>query len=487
MDHSSPTATTPPPAAHRSYAVELRPPEEAAPPSAPAIHARERRPVLVVGGGMGGIAAATALTERDEAVVLLEGAPHLGGRARSWRDETTGDVVDNGQHLFMGCYRGVEALLDRVQVPAAARPRFQPMLRVPFIDCDAQQRRSELRLPAWPAPLHLLGGLRLFDAIDPRDRLGALRLAPALLGLTPPSDDLTVDQWLRAHGQSAKVRRALWTPITLAALNEEPAVASAALLSRVLREAFAFGRRDSALGAAPVGLSELYVDPAVRWLRERGAVVHAGAPVSKLLLQGELVAGVELANGDVIEAKSTVLAAPPRAVCRLVEPAQRVRAGWPQLDALQTSPIVSVHLWLDHVVDIGYDFVALLGSPAHWVFDRNRLVGTSAPRTTALSLVISAGRDVAKLERDELLALGLQEIQRAFPAARTARLVHGLAIREKQATLSPAASAYRLRPPVTTPLRGLFVAGDWTATGLPATLEGAARSGHEAAHAVLRA
>jgi squalene-associated FAD-dependent desaturase len=421
--------------------------------------------VVVVGGGFAGLAAATRLADSGHHVTLLERRPILGGRAYSIVDEETGVRVDNGQHLFMGCYRATRAFLARI----GSKLDFDRDLD---LSLDDNGTRVRLRSLALPPPFHMLGGLFALGGL--RDRLSLLKLAASLklptARIPEPSDWETVDAWLDRMGQSAEARRRLWHPLAVATLNDDPRTASAKMLGAVVREALLGSREDARLGVARVGLSELYVDHAARFLAARQAKVHLGAPVEQIVVAGAggdaVARGVRLKSGEEIGADAVIAAVPPAALLSLIP--DSIRAGEPyfeHLPRLSSSPIVSVHLWLDRrLLDV--EMLGLCGGRMHWVFDRG----------THLSLVASAARDLIELPPDEIVALAARELRRFG----SFELVRSRVLKERDATIAHAAGSEIYRPRPRSPVAGLFLAGDFVRTGLPATIESAVRSADEA-------
>ncbi|HEY2746463.1 MAG TPA: FAD-dependent oxidoreductase, partial [Polyangia bacterium] len=294
--------------------------------------------VVVVGGGFAGLGAATRLVEAGARVTLLEKRAQLGGRAYSVVDESTGDLVDNGQHLFMGCYRATRAFLARIGT--ADKLAFQPRLELAFVDA-ATGKRSRLAAGTFGLP-----------SLPWRDRLALLKVAAAIKlpsRLLPPAADWeTIDGWLDRLGQSAAARRAFFHPLALAALNDDPRTASAKIFEAVLREAFVGG--DARIGVASVGLSDLYVDDARAWLQARGATVRLGAAVERVIVEDGVARGVALRGGEKIATDAVIAACPPAALIGLVdEQLRQAKPWWAGLATLQTSPIVSLHLWMDRL------------------------------------------------------------------------------------------------------------------------------------------
>jgi zeta-carotene desaturase len=439
--------------------------------------------VAVIGAGVAGLAAASALAERCKRVIVLEARGELGGRATAFRDRGTGELVDNGQHVLFGCYHETFALLRRVG--AEANVRVQPSLRVGYLDADG--RRSELRCPDWPAPLHLLGGIFGWDALSLREKLGTLRIAPDLRQsrfrlqpeATRPSVE-TVSEWLDRRGQRGRIREWLWEPLAIAALNESPADAAAAPFVTVLARMFSGARTNASMALPAVPLHEMYALPARRYIEGNGGEVRVNA-LARVRIENGRVAGVDV-RGEPIPARAVIAAVPWFALETLftgdVAPLAPLLAN---AAAMTAKPIVTVNLWYDRLVMPNDDeFVGLPGRQMQWVFDKRRVFGESASH---LSLVASGADALAPQPADALVALAAREVAGAIPGARDARLVRGTVVREKRATFS-VAPGQPPRPPVTTPVDGLWIAGDWIDTGLPATIESAAMAGHRAAAAI---
>jgi zeta-carotene desaturase len=442
--------------------------------------------VLIIGGGFAGLAAGVGLSKAGRRVRLIEQRRYLGGRAFSFRDSHTGAVVDNGQHIMMGCYHATQEFLK--EIGTLDRIVFQPRLSVPFL--DASGRLTALRCPSLPAPWHLLAGICLSGAFDLRQKLEVLRLGYAFDSGQHTKNGfqrLTVEEWLRSLGQSEALRRNFWDLLCIAALNEDPRIASAVLFERVLRLALFTSTSDSRLGLARLGLSDCYTQADAAYIAARGGRVETGRRVSEFLISGlgaRLVCeGVRLADGEVIQAGAVLSTVPSFQLGRLLPPdLLRSEPFFYAVTALRPAPIISVNLWFDRPVT-GLDFVGLRGTTVQWLFNKGKIFGCGEGY---VSLVLSGAHRHIQLSRNELLALALRELGDLLPVVRQARLQHSLIIKERFATFSPRVDVEAIRPPSPTPVQGLYLAGDWTATGLPATIEGAVKSGYTAAAAILR-
>ena len=440
---------------------------------------------IVIGGGVAGLASASALADRGARVIVVEARPSLGGRASSYTDPVTHEPVDNGQHILMGCYRESFAFLRRIG--AASLVRVQPSLEVPSIDTNGTY--SVLACPPLPSPWHLLGGVIEWEALGWRDRLSVLRLGPVIrteqrrlegqsarLAASPGE---TVENWLIRNGQSQRLRDMLWEPLALAALNQPPREAGAASFVRVLAEMFGPEPSAASIAFPTVPLGAMYAEPARRHIESRGGQVRTDAPARVLVEHGR-AAGVRLRGGEEIRAASVVSAVPWFALGRLFDAIPAELAGLVSAASRMGSyPIVTVNLWLDRRV-LPAPFVGLPGRSMQWVFDRGTMTSGAASH---LSLVSSGAAGIVGQGNETLVALAWRELRDALPAARAAVVRRALVVRERRATFS-LAPGQPARPTTTTPVAGLYLAGDWTDTGLPGTIESAAASGHLAAAAV---
>jgi len=441
--------------------------------------------VLIIGGGLAGLAAGVALAEAGCRVRLLEQKPYLGGRARSFRDAATGSMVDNGQHLFMGCYHSTLKFFGAIGTSQTVT--FEPRLRVRFLGPD--QKITELHCPALPSPWHLLSGVFLSNSFSFREKIDVVRMGRALRAAKGAADNpgvagrLTVEEWLSSLGQSESLRRNFWDLLCIAAMNEDPRIASALLFERVLRLALFSSALDSRLGIPRKGLSECYTDAAAAAITERGGTVELRRDVRSLLVSGGACRGVKLADGTVIEAQTVLSAVPWHVLPGLLAPdAVHSEPFFSRVLRLRPAPIISLYLWFDHpVTDL--EFVGLRGTTIQWLFNKGKVLGTNE---NYVSLVLSGAHEHVARSKEDLRDMALQELRSLLPGMRDARLTHSLVIKERFATFSPCVGVDALRPPAVTPVRGLYLAGDWTATALPATIEGAVQSGYTAAEAILR-
>jgi zeta-carotene desaturase len=437
------------------------------------------KPVVIVGAGLSGLAAGVALASRGVFVRILEQRPHAGGRAYSFRDRTTGDMIDNGQHLLIAGYVRTRAYLETI-----GSAHLLEIQRTPELVFHHPRRGLlRFRIPALPSPLHLIAGVMASDLFGIGDKFGVLRAGASLAracgtGAGVPGT-WTVEQWLDRERASPEARTRFWHPLAVSIMNERPETASARVFLRSLREAFFSHPAGAALAVPRVGLSELLVNPAEAYIRARGGDVRVGADVAELLEGRSGVTGVRTRDGVVHGASSVILAGPSSAAARLMPSSCREGFHLRDISAAAASPILCIHLWYKHAVS-PHAVLGVLGRKVQWVFRHARVHTAGSAEGERLSLVISAGYEEAGLKNEALINAGIEDCVAIFGEV-ARRPYHAVVIREKRATFSLSPSVEAERPAAQTPVSNLFLAGDWTATGLPATVEGAIRSGEAAA------
>jgi squalene-associated FAD-dependent desaturase len=426
--------------------------------------------VIVIGGGFAGLSAATALAEKGIRVLVLEARRSLGGRASAFIDPATGERVDNGQHVLTGAYRETFRFLRRIGTEAHVY--LQPGLAVDFIDRGG--RTSRLACPAIPAPLHLLVGALRWDAIGWRDRLALARLRTGGRRGNPRA---TVREWLEWHGQTLRLIELLWEPLAVASLNQSIDEAAGEMFGQVLRRTFTAERKDSSLGLALRALDELYAIPSKAYIEQSGGEVRANAVAR---VRADYAASVRVKD-EILHPRAVICATAWYSLPALFENRPPALASLIQAaESTDASPIVTINLWFDRSVTSS-TFVGLPGRSMQWVFDKRALFGES---TSHVSLVSSGASALLNQSNQELIDLALNELKAAMPPVRAATLRRAVVVREKRATFS-VAPGQPARPGTGTAVPGLFLAGDWIDTGLPATIESAVISGHAAAAAVI--
>ena len=431
---------------------------------------------MVIGGGLAGIAAACSLADRGVPVTLLEKRPYLGGRAFSFPDAETGRHIDNGQHIYLGCCTAYTGLLQRLGV--FDRTTLQPRMRAVVVNRDG--KRGELNAaPLLPSPLHLLPSFLTYPHLSLREKL---RAATAMLSIlrtdrTRHRDTLEAESfrdWLARHRQSERAITALWDLLTLPVFNDTVDAVSAYMGLMFFQDGMLAGRHSADIGVSRVGLTELVGDAARRYIEDRGGQVLTGQNVTGIGMEDGAVTGVT-AGGDFMPADAIVTAVPWDALPRLLPPDIASVANVAAAETLEWAPIINVHVWYDRPI-IDEPFLAVLDSPLQWVFNRTHIQGSSEPGQH-LCISVSGAWQYASMGRDALREVFLNEMARVFPTAAEATVERFLVVKQVNATFRCTPGAQSLRPSQGTPIPGLTLAGDWTQTGWPATMESAVRSG----------
>jgi squalene-associated FAD-dependent desaturase len=434
----------------------------------------------VIGGGLAGITAAIALAESGADVTLLEARPRLGGATCSFSRD--GLTVDTGQHIFLGCCTAYRGLLDRLGMTehATVQGRFDVTVLAP--GANGRPRKARLRRTALPGPLHMLPALGRYPFLSLAERAKVARPALAMRFVDPAdptADTQRFGDWLVRRGQSERTRRALWDLFSVSALNIAGDDASLALAAVVVKTGL-LGKNNAAdIGVPTLPLGELHGDAGGNLLAKLGARVMMGTKVAAIEPSGTGYR-IQLAQGEPLAADAVVLAVPHEKAAPLIPagalPEQTV-AGWAGLGA---SPIVNVHVIYDRPV-MELPFVAAIDSPVQWVFDRTRISGLDQPGHQYLAISLSAADQYADTPVAELQEQFVPALAELFPAARDAEVTEFFVTRERRATFRQTPGSGALRPKAATARPGLVLAGAWTDTGWPDTMEGAVRSGLAAA------
>ena len=461
------------------------------PPHAPPKGGR----VVIVGGGLSGITAAIALAESGADVTLLEARPRLGGATCSFSRD--GLTVDTGQHIFLGCCSAYRGLLDKLGMAGHApmQDRFDVTVLAP--GTSGQPRKARLRRNALPGPLHMLPALGRYPFLSLTERMAVSRPALAMRRVDPAdpaTDRQRFGDWLSARGQTERSRRMLWDLFSVSSLNIAGDDASLALAAVVVKTGL-LGKNNAAdIGVPALPLGELHGDAGATLLGKLGARVSLGAKVSAIEYGAIEYGATEPQDGggylvrladEELAADAVVLAVPHEKAASLMPPGalpEQTVAAWAGLGA---SPIVNVHVIYDRPV-MDLPFVAAVDSPVQWVFDRTRISGLSAskhgrPGHQYLAISLSAADQYADTPVAQLQEQFVPALAELFPAARDAKVAEFFVTRERRATFRQAPGSGALRPKAATRRPGLVLAGAWTDTGWPDTMEGAVRSGLAAA------
>jgi squalene-associated FAD-dependent desaturase len=443
--------------------------------------------VAIVGGGLAGLAAAVALSDsrlqRESssaqlAIEVFESRRMLGGRATSYRDPETGELVDNCQHVSLGCCTNFDDFCRR----AGLADLFTRETSLYFIGPNRSTctiRRSR----GLPAPLHLAPSLLRLSYLNRRERI-AVAAALRRLARTPSHDEasgLMFGQWLRQAGQSERAIELFWTPIVVSALSEEVNRTSNVVARKVFVDAFLRHARGYEMTVPNVPLRVLYDDHVVRWLAQRGVKLHLGAEVRAIEFSDETACSLALAGGDRRPFDLFCVAAPWYRIREIFDRSWENRLPFLKaVEHFEESPITSVHLWCDKKLLLPQRHVVLPGRFSQWIFSRK-----DEGSSFYYQVVISASREVASMTRREVIARVCRDLEDVLGEPVEANRSRSKVITEGRAVFSPSPVSERNRPSQRTPVPNLFLAGDWTATGWPATMEGAVRSGYLAAEAML--
>lgn len=432
--------------------------------------------VTVVGGGLAGLAAAVALAPRGFAVTVLESRQRLGGRASSFVDPASGQVIDACQHVSMGCCTNFHHLCDVVGVRRLLAPQQTLYFQTP------DGRVSRFRTDPWPAPLHLGRALAAAHYLTASDKIG-IGYALARMLAEPHDADPPLREWLKSHGQSDRTIDRFWGVVLTSALNETVDRVGLKYARKVFRDGFVRHRDAFTVHVPTVPLAELYGPELRGWLARHGVALQENAGVRETSRDREGAGWtVSLRDGTTHTTDHLILAVPFDRVLSLLPDDIAADPFFARIGQLQPSPITSVHLWYDRPV-LNLPHVVLVDCLGQWVFNR----GQVAPGEHYLQVVVSAARPLKGVGREDVTRLIADELAKLYPGVRAARLLRTKVVTEHTATFSAVPGVDAFRPPQQTPLPGLYLAGDYTATGWPATMEGAVRSGYLAAEAVLRA
>ncbi len=444
--------------------------------------------MIVIGGGLAGLSAGVALAEAGWRVRLFEQRPFLGGRATSYV-LPDGEHVDNCQHVTLACCTNLADFYRRVG--SADKIKFFDRL----LFQDPQGRTGEMQAGFFPAPFHMLGSFAMFAPLTLADKYSIGRaMMDILRSKGKPKDigetgGISMLEWLRRRKQTPGAMERFWRAVLVSALDEELDRTDARYGVDVFWKGFLSNRTGYRMGVPGVPLAQLY-DGCKAEIERRGGEVNLRAPLRAIHLVSGAMNDVEFDGGRQEAADAYVFALPHETLDDLLtEEIKRLEPSLANLSHIRVAPITGVHFWFDREV-MREPFVTLLETTTQWIFNKTSLYGTaiggSGEKGQYLQLVISASYDLLQKPRQEIIDLCLAEVRHALPAAREAVLTKATVIKEAAATFSPQPGVDRWRPMQETAIRGMFLAGDWTATGWPATMEGAVRSGYLAAEAVLR-
>lgn len=438
--------------------------------------------VAVVGGGLAGLAAGCALSNSGHSVKLFERRPYVGGRASSYEHPGTDEVIDNCQHVLLGCCTNLIDLYRRSGV--AGQIKWYD--RIQFLEPGG--RKSVLSPSPLPAPLHTSLAFLHFQALSFREKAAISRALMVFVRGIPAEDSESFADWLLRHGQPQRAIDRFWRPVLVSALNEEMDKISVKYAGQVFHDSFLASAEAGRMGIPAIPLSDLY-GKCADYIRARGGEVLLRTTVEGIAAGNG--SDWEISSGDnvVHGVDAVVLALSFGGMQRLLLnlPADDVRAELEaRLGHFESSPITGIHLWFDREVT-SLDHAVLLDSTIQWMFQKSRIQPQRHGGGSYLELVVSASRSLVNMQRQEIIDLAMSELATFFPRVRDAKLEKAAVVKEVHATFSCTPGLDAFRPNAKTGWPGIFLAGDWTATGWPATMEGAVRSGYLAAEAATRA
>jgi len=441
------------------------------------------REVVVIGGGIAGLAAGVRLTQLGMKPIVLEKRPFLGGRAYSFTDSETGSEIDNGQHVFVGaCDQFQQYIRD---IGAWDQVRLEKRLELPVLK---NGRLSWLRARKLPGLLANLSALLGYRHVGIRGKLlilwGLLSIRLTRPGPGSPHDRITFEDWLRDHGQNDETIRNFWNLIILPSLNDDISVVSAYTGIMLFKIALLGAAGNPAMGVPLVGLSTLAGENARNFIEQHGGEIRTGVEVASLSIDNARITGVVTVNGELIEGDAVISAVPAAALTPLLPDGSEETDGpddfFTPAESIKTAPIVAVHIWYDRPV-LRQKYVAVLDSPLQWVFNDTELKSRDDGAGQHIVISLSGAWEWKDRSKQELREIFTTEMALVFPEAQKAAITKFAVVKMLEATFRAIPGTQSARLSQRTPLPGLYLAGDWTDTGWPSTMESAVRSGNLAA------
>lgn len=434
-----------------------------------------KRPTAVIaGGGLAGIAAAIYLDELGYQITLIEKKPILGGRTYSFTDRITGLTIDNGQHLMIGAYHETLKLLERLGTTHKV-DKLVPSA-IPLFDENFDKNIFDLG--NLPAPFNLAKAILRFSGLKIKDKLRLMKLGFSLKQIKNsrrkmPADQ-TVHEWLKNFHQSDHAMKNFWDILTYATLNDDPRVTSADGLATVLIKSYFAGRHDGHLILPKAGLSELFCKPAQKYLTLRGHKIIKGVGLREIHMMDGQVCSFRFSDDSEHKADLFVSALPFSPLLKLLpKPLVDSDQKFSGLTKMTSSPIVSINLFYDKPF-MKEKFFGLAGTKTHWFFCRDQFLPHAQKNLSHIVGVISGAHEFMSADKNALVKIADGELKKIYPHE-NARLIHALVNKEREATLSSKPGINLLRPTQKV-FQNFYMIGDWTQTGLPATIESAVKS-----------
>jgi zeta-carotene desaturase len=431
---------------------------------------------------LAGLSAGCALAEAGFRVTLFERRPYLGGRASSYQHPGTGEIVDNCQHVLLGCCTNLVDFYRR----AGVQDKIRWYEKLTFLEPGG--RASVIAPSLLPAPLHTALAFLRADCLSFRDKMAISRAMAALAPSIPPDRGETFLDWLKRHGQTAQAIERFWKTILVSALNEDLDQVSVPYAAQVVRESFLKSAAAGLMGIPTVPLTDLYSQTG-DYIRARSGEIQFRAGVESFRAETSEV--TVTTNGQEQKFDYLVLAVPFDVLGRILPDTPSAAPLAAALGRFSTSPITGIHLWFDRQIS-DLDHAVLLDRTIQWMFHKSRLIDVRSNearengRGSYVEMVVSCSRSLVEKSKSEIVEMAMKEAEEFFPDVCEAKLLKSTVIKEVHATYSPRPGIDQYRPKPETTWPRVFLAGDWTATGWPATMEGAVRSGYLAAEALAR-
>ncbi|MCW8810810.1 MAG: hydroxysqualene dehydroxylase HpnE [Ignavibacteriaceae bacterium] len=424
-----------------------------------------QRKVIVIGGGLAGLTASAYLAKNNYKATLIESSPKLGGRTYSFLDKETNTVLDNGQHILMGCYFETLNFLSLIQ--AKENFYFQKRLEVNFV----KEGFRVVPLKSLPViyPLNLLLGVLRYKAINFSDRLSLIKVFLKVPFYSSNKlSRMNIKEWLENENQSKNVQDAFWRILAIGALNTSFKKASAKIFVDIIRQIFLTGKKAATIILPKFGLTESFCRDAEEYIINNGGEILFSETALKLVIKDDRITEVHTSNRVYTDFDFIITAIPAFALSRVLDEKYQIK-----IPEFNYSTILNIHLWLKEN-SFPKGFFGLINSPLHWVFNKG----------THLNIVISDAEELASKSDEDLILMVKSEVQKFF-LLNPDIISNYKIIKEKRATFIPSNYILDKRPQQKTKIKNLILAGDWVDTGLPSTIESAVKSGRVAADLIL--
>lgn len=437
---------------------------------------------IVIGGGIAGISTAFHLIKKNKKVLLLESTNRLGGRCYSFQDKYSGEIIDNGQHIFAGAYSIFFEILKELGTFSLLTKQKQ--LEIVFNEYKIG--KYQLRSNKYLGKAGIVWGLFKMENISFTSKIKLIKFFINVILSKNDFKDKSVADLLSENKQNTDIIERFWNPLVLAVMNSDPQNSSAEIFVNTLKKSF-FGKANtSALYFANNSLGAL-ISPFHAWCQKSNSEVQFEQLVKNIIVDGYKALGVETASGDIYFADKIISALPFDKLLKILPQDLIKLEFFKKISNLEYSPILSAYLWLDKPL-FEYDFTALIGTKIQWIFNRNKIISNYSSKLSknvqSIAITISNAGELINMDKSELLNIFINELKLIFPDVKDFNILHSVIIKEKKATLKPSVQNEKFRPNNFTPFENLYICGAWTSTGLPSTIEGAALSGKTVAERI---